>query len=164
MISCFRTPGLHHFPYQPMTTPPDSSQAPSGRRVLRILYADDVRELRDVARISLAREGHSIECVEDGQQACDRLAAENFAFDLLITDHHMPVMDGLQLVTKLRTTPFAGKILVFCSELNPVVGEAYRRFNVDRVLYKPVFPSDLRRVLGEMFPSATVSAAPFPPA
>jgi CheY-like chemotaxis protein len=133
-------------------SPSSSSPAPSSRRPLRILYADDVRELRDVARISLAREGHSITCVDDGRQAYDLLAAENFAFDLLITDHHMPMMNGLQLVTQVRATPFAGKILVFCSELNPVVGEAYRRFNVDRVLYKPVFPSDLRRVLAEMFP------------
>jgi len=147
-----------------MTSPHSNSPAPGSRRVLRILYADDVRELRDVARISLSREGHSIECVEDGQQALDRLTSENFAFDLLITDHHMPVMDGLQLVSKLRGTSFAGKVLVFCSELNPIVGEAYRRFNVDRVLYKPVFPSDLRRVLSEMFPPVLVSAAPFPSA
>jgi CheY-like chemotaxis protein len=123
------------------------------------LYADDVRELRDVARISLTREGHGIECVEDGQVALERLLAGMDDFDLLITDHHMPRMNGLQLVTRVRELPFAGKIMIFCSELNPLVGDAYRRLNVDRILYKPVFPSDLRRVLAEMFTSETSSAS-----
>jgi hypothetical protein len=34
--------------------------------------------------------------------------------------------------------------------LNPIVGEAYRQLEVDRILFKPVFPSDLRRVLLEL--------------
>ncbi len=122
------------------------------RRALRILYADDVRELRDVARISLSRDGHQIECVEDGFQALERLTAAPGAFDLLITDHHMPRMNGVQLVARVRETVFAGKILVFCSELNPIVGEAYRNLRVDQIIYKPVFPSDLRRVMSTLFP------------
>jgi len=124
------------------------------KKSIRILYADDMRELRDVARIALTREGHRIECVGDGRQALDRVTAAVAAYDLVITDHHMPHLNGLELVAELRRLPFAGKILIFCSELSPAVNEAYRQLGVDRILYKPIFPSELRRVLAELFPPA----------
>ena len=108
-------------------------------------------ELRNVAQISFARDGHSIECVEDGAAAWGKIAADPTSFDLLITDHHMPKMNGIDLVTQLRTLPFPGKIMVFSSELSREVNNAYRRLQVDRILYKPVFPSTLREVLHELF-------------
>lgn len=129
------------------------------RRFLRILYADDLRELRDVARISLSREGHGIECVADGSLALARVIADP-RFDLVITDHHMPNMNGLELVTRLREHDFAGKIVVFSSELSSAVAADYARLKVDHILYKPVYPSVLREVLHELFPgSAPASPA-----
>lgn len=127
------------------------------KRVLRILYADDVRELREMTRISFGRAGHDVECVEDGQIALARLAAGP-ARDLLITDHCMPTMDGLELVTRLREQDFRGKILVFCSELSSEVAAAYRALGVDRIIYKPVFPSELRQILTELFPDPSPGA------
>lgn len=125
---------------------------PKGR-ALSILYAEDLRDLREIARMALTREGHRIECVNDGSVALEKLSAEPASVDLLITDHHMPVMNGLELVTALRTQGFPGKIIVFSSELSPTVAEQYRRHAVDRILPKPIFPSELRRVLAEMFPA-----------
>ena len=123
-------------------------------RPLRILYADDVRELRDVARICLGREGHTVECVEDGDLAFARLL-EDRHFDLVITDHHMPNLNGLELVTKLREVVFPGRIMVFSSELGEMVARQYLALRVDRILYKPVFPSTLRATLFDLFaPSA----------
>lgn len=129
---------------------PSAPTTSGARPSLRILYADDLPELRDVARISFSREGHGIECVADGRQALDRLRADS-GFDLVITDHHMPHMNGLALVRALREIGYAGKILVFSSELDPRVTAAYKAMNVDRILFKPVFPSQLRQTLAEMF-------------
>jgi len=131
----------------------------AAKRFLRILYADDLRELREVARISFSRDGHGIECVEDGLVALRRVQADP-AFDLVITDHHMPHLSGLDLVSALRELPFAGKIAVFSSELSHEVAERYRQLNVDRILFKPVFPSELRRTLRELFPDPTSAARP----
>jgi two-component system chemotaxis response regulator CheY len=135
------------------TTATPSREAASARRHLRILYADDMRELRDVMKISLSRDGHGIECVPDGLVALRRVQADP-GFDLIITDHHMPEMNGYEFVTQLRTLPYAGKIMVFSSELSPVVAADYRKLEVDRILYKPVYPSALRQVIEELFPSA----------
>jgi two-component system, chemotaxis family, chemotaxis protein CheY len=129
------------------------------KRHLRVLYADDMRELRDIVRISLGREGHGVECVGDGNSALQRLA-DDPTFDLVISDHHMPKMNGLELVSRLRALPFPGKIMIFSSELSPAVAAAYRRQGVDRILYKPVFPSTLRQVLTELFPAITPAVSP----
>lgn len=130
------------------------------KRCLRILYADDLRELRELARLSFGRDGHGIECVADGALALARIVADP-NFDLVITDHHMPIMNGLELVTRLREQNFAGKIMVFSSELSEAVAREYRQFAVDRILYKPVMPSALRQTLSELFPApgATASSA-----
>ena len=122
------------------------------KRCLRILYADDVRELRDVARISFTREGHAIETFADGALALARVLSDP-AFDLIITDHHMPNMNGLEFVIRLREENFPGKVMVFSSELSESIAREYRRHNVDRILYKPVFPSVLRQTLNELFPA-----------
>ena len=126
-------------------------------RCLRILYADDLRELRELARLSFGRDGHGVECVEDGSLALARIA-EDPTFDLVITDHHMPIMNGLELVTRLRQENFAGKIMVFSSELSDAIAREYRRFEVDRILYKPVLPSALRHALAELFPGGSREA------
>ena len=133
---------------QPPTNP--KANAPLPRKTFRILYADDMRELRDLAVITLGRDGHAVECVKDGQAALARLAAEPDLFDLLITDHHMPNMNGLELIQQVRTLPYKGKIIVFCSELSQDVNQAYCVLKVDEILYKPILPSELRSVLARL--------------
>ena len=133
-------------------SPVEQSAAKGPLPSLRILYADDMKELRDVANVALAREGHRIECVASGAEALRRLTDAPDAIDLLITDHHMPGMDGIELVQAVRERELSCRILVFCSALSRDVHDAYRRFAVDRFLYKPVLPSDLRRAIREIFP------------
>ncbi len=123
------------------------------RRTLHILYADDVRELREVVRMSFERAGHHIDCVDDGDVALEKIVAGP-TYDLVITDHCMPRMDGLELVTRLRARDFPGRIIVFCSELSEEVAAAYHALHVDHLLYKPIFPSKLRHILTELFPDA----------
>ena len=136
---------------------------PAAKRFLRILYADDVRELREIARLSFSREGHGIECVEDGLLAFKRVLADP-AFDLIITDHNMPHMTGAELVAALREVAFPGRIMVFSSDLTSTVAAEYARLKVDRILFKPVYPAMLREVIAELFPGVGRADAPVPTA
>jgi two-component system, chemotaxis family, chemotaxis protein CheY len=126
--------------------------AAADRSRLRIIYAEDLEELRDLLEIVLTREGHAVESVSDGSAALERIRAQPDAYDLLVTDHHMPLLNGVQLIEGVRATPFSGKIIVFSSEVNPAVHEQYRQLGVDRIVDKPVFPSTLRSTLAELFP------------
>ena len=145
---------------------PASATASGGTRTvaLRILYADDLRELREVTRLSFTRDGHQIECYPDAMTALARVT-EDPTFDLVITDHHMPGMSGLEFVRQLRRLQFAGKIMVFSSELSPTIAAEYQTLGVDRIIYKPVFPSALRQVMAELFglpvPANGGTASPF---
>lgn len=63
----------------------------------RILIAEDEAGLRELVRRALTDAGHSVEVAADGAEALDRIIAERGAFDLLLTDIKMPVMDGIAL-------------------------------------------------------------------
>lgn len=120
-------------------------------RPLRVLYAEDLKDLRILAQVMLTRLGHTLECFENGQLAWDRVRVAPDAFDLIITDHHMPVMNGLEFVGLLRTTPFEGRIIVFSSDLDPRTAILYRALKVDRLLNKPIMSQELRQILAELF-------------
>jgi len=122
----------------------------STQKTLRLLYADDMSALREVVGAILANSGYSIESVADGALALERIIANPDAFEVLITDHHMPKLNGLELVARLRELSFPGKIVVVSSELNPTVHAAYESLNVDKILPKPFSPSELRQTLTEL--------------
>jgi two-component system, chemotaxis family, chemotaxis protein CheY len=123
---------------------------PRARKSLRVLYADDMKELRQLMEIVLDRDGHHVDSVSDGHLALELIQKNPLAYDVVITDHHMPTISGLQLVAQLRSLKFAGKIIVFSSEINEDVDEAYLRFKVDHILPKPIFPSDLRALFASL--------------
>ena len=134
-----------------MTSPTTTQNAASRtRKSLRVLYADDMRELRQLMEIVLGRDGHKVDSVADGHLALEMVRKDITAYDVVITDHHMPTISGLELVVQLRALKFPGKIIVFSSELCTEVDEGYRRHKVDHILPKPIFPSDLRAIFATL--------------
>ena len=75
--------------------------------MLKILIAEDDRELRQLFSHVLIKNGYTVKGVSNGQEALD--AMENDYFDIIISDIMMPVLDGYELVRLLRdsgsTTP-----------------------------------------------------------
>lgn len=63
----------------------------------RILIAEDDEPVRAIVRRALELDGHSIVAEPDGAAALETLAANNGAFDLLLSDIRMPMMDGIAL-------------------------------------------------------------------
>jgi len=134
-----------------MTAPASTTQvAVPVRKPLRVLYADDMRQLRELLVIVLGRDGHTVDTVPNSEDALQKIAEDPGAYDVIITDHHTPGMNGLELVSCIRTRPYTGKIIVFSSELSPLVDIAYRKLNVDHILPKPIFPAQLRAVFATL--------------
>ena len=63
----------------------------------RVLIADDEDSMRSLVARAIAMDGHETVTAEDGAEALDILTRERGAFDLLLTDIQMPVMDGIAL-------------------------------------------------------------------
>lgn len=66
----------------------------------KILVAEDNLEKATMIRMILEAVGHTVTCVENGQAAVDAAARE--AFDLILMDVMMPVMDGLAAIRQIR--------------------------------------------------------------
>ena len=73
---------------------------------MRILYAEDERDLNDLVTRRLVAEGYGVDSCLDGQQAWDYLQAADY--DAAILDIMMPHLDGLSVLKKLRA---AGKTM-----------------------------------------------------
>ena len=68
--------------------------------MLKILIAEDDRELRQLFSHVLCRQGYTVFGVSNGKEALDAMDEEYY--DMIISDIMMPVMDGYELVRQLR--------------------------------------------------------------
>src|ERR1700686_3985512 len=63
----------------------------------RILIAEDEESIRSLVARALRQDGHEVTTASDGAEALDVLVRQKGAFELLLTDIRMPVMDGIAL-------------------------------------------------------------------
>lgn len=110
---------------------------PACRARHNVLCADDHDQIALIMQRLLERAGHHVECVSDGQQAWERIAAAPAHFDVIVTDHQMPHLSGLELAARLRAIGFSGKIIIQSGRLSPAEESAYRALAVDNILRKP---------------------------
>lgn len=73
-----------------------------GKRKLNILVAEDNGTNRLIISKILERAGHTVDLVENGEEALDML--ENKSYDLAILDMNMPILAGLEAVKIYRFT------------------------------------------------------------
>ena len=67
-----------------------------------ILVVDDEAQITRVLKTSLSSQGYGIRTAADGEEALQ--VFQDWSPDLIVTDLRMPVMDGLELCRKVRTT------------------------------------------------------------
>ena len=67
---------------------------------MRILFAEDDRDLNTAVKTLLTRSGYQVDAVFDGEEAFDFATAE--AYDGIILDWMMPGMDGVEALRKMR--------------------------------------------------------------
>ncbi len=75
---------------------------PSDELVGHILLVEDDSVNAIIAKKALNNGGHTVTHVNDGQQAIEIFALYPERYDVILMDHHMPIMDGVQATIKLH--------------------------------------------------------------
>lgn len=141
--------------------PPARSDALAQNRLL--LLAEDNETNQKVITRQLALLGYAVDVVSNGEEAFDRLTAERYA--LLITDIHMPVMDGYRLIAKVRAANRAfNKVPIIALSANALREEVdkCKQLGANEYLVKPALLHDLKNMLDRYFsaePNVAISTA-----
>jgi CheY-like chemotaxis protein len=122
----------------------------------RVLIADDEESMRSLVARAIAMDGHDIVTAQDGAEALDILSREDGAFDLLLTDIQMPIMDGIALALSAARDFPALTILL-------MTGFAHQRERASNltaiahdVITKPFSVADIRTAVADALASKRV--------
>lgn len=110
----------------------------------RILIAEDEEDLRALLRRALSEGGHAVEVAADGAEALERLERAEAAFDLLLADIRMPVMDGIALALAVAPAQPDLKILLMTGYADQRERAQGLDTLIDGVLAKPFTLADLQ--------------------
>ncbi len=120
---------------------------------MNILLADDEMSTTEPVSFVLRRSGHAVDVVHDGEEALSALKQDPERYQVLVTDHLMNKVSGLELVSKLRNTKFHGRIVVLSAYLTGELEASYRKFGANKFLTKPFDLAELRNAVAETSPS-----------
>jgi two-component system alkaline phosphatase synthesis response regulator PhoP len=108
------------------------------RKTLRILFAEDHEPTRNFLAAVIRKAGYLLDVTTDGRTALQLFEKSSDAYDVVVTDHEMPHLNGLELVQKLRAARFPGSVVVVSGGLSSENAAAYANLEVDQVLSKPI--------------------------
>lgn len=119
-----------------------------------ILVADDEKDIVEIVREVLEDAGFATMEAYDGQQALEAIAQKRP--DALVLDIKMPVVDGIEVIRRLRADSGLSSIPVVVLTATQVIHESreqFRQLGVSSWLSKPFEPQELvaavKKALGE---------------
>jgi two-component system chemotaxis response regulator CheY len=115
-----------------------------------ILVVDDSSSMRQMVAFTLKSDGHTIAEAADGNAGL-KLATET-AFDLVISDVNMPIMNGLELTAAIRKNSACQRapILLLTTESSPEQKAAGKQAGATGWLVKPFNPQSLQQTVNKV--------------
>ena len=132
-----------------------SPAPPEVLRGVRVLVVDDNQTNRRILEGMLRRWEMVPVLAEGGEQALAELASarnEGRAFGLIVTDMHMPKMDGFEFVEHIREKPelCTATIMMLTSAGHRGDAERCQKLGVSAYLLKPIRQSELREAIAKV--------------
>ena len=111
---------------------------------MKILIVDDERAYTEFLSERLTRLGNLVECAADGKSALELIKINKY--DLMIMDHNMPGLTGLELVKYIKKNNISGKTVMITgySDINE---NLMKMVGVDEYITKPVKMADIDRIV-----------------
>ena len=114
-----------------------------------LIIEDDV-VTRDLLRLVFEYEGFT--CMEAENGAMGLAMLESQAFDMIILDHAMPVMTGLEFLENLRHKPQKSDapVIMVTGLLNPNIREKATKLGAYAIVAKPYDLGELRALVSQL--------------
>ncbi|HKI00772.1 MAG TPA: MHYT domain-containing protein [Thermoanaerobaculia bacterium] len=143
-------PAIEDAAVSPVSPSPPTLQPGAVPRRRRILVAEDSPVNRKVAQAMLEYLGTTVECVEDGYEAVE--ATARAAYDLVLLDIFMPVLDGLAAARAIRAREAADgggrqRLVALTANAFAADREACEAAGMDGFLAKPITLDSLHALL-----------------
>ena len=127
----------------------NTAQNPTMKSTPRaLLVVDDAEPLRRLISVWAAGHGFDVSCASNGKQAIDLLNTRHF--DLILTDFHMPAMNGWELLRWMRKHRSAIPVCMMTSDAGDQAFWAEIKPYVDGLLAKPFSFQELARCIETM--------------
>lgn len=135
---------------------PEHPPVPEGLR--RVMVIDDIEANRMILQRQLEQLGLGVVCCASGQEALEQLTS----IDLILTDHNMPDMDGLELAEAVRASGAKTPILLLSSNPSFANNDPGAK-HLHAIMQKPVPRADLFARLESVGPVIGQNGASPPP-
>lgn len=123
-----------------------------------VLVVDDDRAFRHVIASLLQKAGYTTDQTGDGADALARLGQSHV--DLMLLDIGLPGLNGLEVLTAVRRTALAPRVVMLTADDTPDALMEAMRGQADRFVRKPVTPGRVIDVVKEVLATKPATALP----
>ena len=125
----------------------------------RILYVDDDEVLVVVVDRLLQRQGYRVRTFRDADEALRVIESDPAAFDLVLSDYHMPRLSGLDIARALRDAGVVVPVVLISGNLTPDLEAQARGLGIEALVRKENCVEDLAGVVHAVLSRREASAA-----
>lgn len=143
---------------------PKLPQLPQDLQGQRVLLVEDNEINREIAIELLTDAGLLIDCAEDGEIACEKVAANGATYAAVLMDVQMPRMDGITATTRIRQSWTADRLPIIAMTAHAYDEERQRCLaaGMNDHISKPVDPMLLVKTLAHWLRAKPAMDAPSP--
>jgi len=136
-------------PQEALTSAPAANQGTQPKLTgMRVLIVDDGETNRQLLHLLLKRAGAVVETAEHGQEAVERTSVH--AFDAILMDMQMPVLDGYSATRQLRERGITTPVIALTAHAMSGEEQKCRAAGCDFYLTKPVNRDELMNALSRL--------------
>ncbi|MFA5553306.1 MAG: response regulator [Phycisphaerae bacterium] len=122
----------------------------------KVLVVDDEIHIVHVVAIKLRNNGFEVITAANGSEAFESACAEKP--DIIVSDYQMPVMNGLELIEKIRQTESLKDIpvILLTARSFGIDDELKQQLQISQCLSKPFSPKELLRDIEDILHQTSV--------
>lgn len=114
-----------------------------------ILVVEDEDFLSEMLTIVLNDKGYKTMSAQNGAHALRILTEHITEIDLILTDHGLPVMDGLELTRRIRVSNSDIPVLVASGFLSPELQQEFATLGISGIVHKPYASHEILKRIRE---------------